>query len=128
MLSMIFRNNLSLSIGFLLIAMVLGMMIGCIDEIEGCLDNGATNFNAVADIPCDDCCDFPDLRINVAHRIQDSFSLSYGTPYPYLTMDSQAYFTISKPRSIKSISTNLVLIPSSSIKDTSEIKKLNSFS
>lgn len=92
---MIFRSNFSLSIGFLLTLAVLGFFVGCIDKVEGCLDNTASNFNPVADNDCDDCCTFPELKINVAHRIQDSLSLSYDNAYT-VTQDSLTYFMISK--------------------------------
>ncbi len=93
---MSYRSHFSLFIQCVLVLIIVGLLTGCIDEVDGCLDNAASNFNPVADIECEDCCNFPALKINVAHRIQDTLSLSYANAYWYETPDSHAYFSISK--------------------------------
>jgi len=80
-------------IAMVLLAITLGT--GCLEEEEGCLDNTASNFNPIADISCEDCCTFPTLQIEIAHRVQDSILLQYGLAYP-VDSDSSAFFNISK--------------------------------
>ncbi|MEM9886499.1 MAG: MbnP family protein [Bacteroidota bacterium] len=50
----------------------------CYENIEGCLDVNATNFNVEADRFCEeDCCTYPNLRISVQHF----FSETDTTPF-----------------------------------------------
>lgn len=41
----------------------------CYTPTNGCLDIDATNFDASADEPCDDCCSFPNLNLSITHSI-----------------------------------------------------------
>lgn len=41
---------------------------GCYEPTEGCLDVRAANFAFDADDACSDCCEFPDLRIELLNR------------------------------------------------------------
>ncbi|NJL75196.1 MAG: hypothetical protein HC892_09335 [Saprospiraceae bacterium] len=43
----------------------------CYENIEGCLELEATNFDVSADKACENCCQFPKLRLNILHRIKD---------------------------------------------------------
>lgn len=46
------------------------ILIGsCYTPTEGCLNIDATNYNASADEPCDDCCVFPNLNLRITHSI-----------------------------------------------------------
>jgi hypothetical protein len=49
---------------------LLSLLVGCYEPREGCLDVNATNYNVEADRPCpDDCCVYPQLRLNFLHRM-----------------------------------------------------------
>lgn len=39
--------------------------MSCYESKEGCLDLLATNYDVIADMPCDDCCTFPKVSINI---------------------------------------------------------------
>ena len=41
----------------------------CYTPTEGCLNIDATNYNASADEPCDDCCSFPNLNLKITHSV-----------------------------------------------------------
>lgn len=83
-------------VGFLLFSLI--FWSGCIEEVEGCLDNTASNFNPTADNACADCCDFPIINLKVAHRVMDSLPLIYNTPYTYFynIAGDSVVFNISK--------------------------------
>ncbi|MFZ4561654.1 MAG: hypothetical protein ACOYOD_15795, partial [Saprospiraceae bacterium] len=54
----------------------------CAQLEEGCLDAYAVNLTIDADKACDDCCTFPQLRLDLLHKIQvrDSLkNLTLGT-------------------------------------------------
>ena len=52
----------------------------CKDPIEGCTDVEATNYDVSADKSCEDCCTYPQLSLEVAHRY-DTLSFSYDSIY-----------------------------------------------
>lgn len=64
---------------------LLVMTSSCKEPVEGCQDVDATNYSVSADETCADevsvCCEYPDLTIEVAHRIQDSIALSFDSTY-----------------------------------------------
>jgi len=41
----------------------------CFKPTNGCLNIDATNYDASADEPCDDCCTFPNLSLRITHSI-----------------------------------------------------------
>ena len=41
----------------------------CYTPIDGCLNIDATNYDASADEPCDDCCVFPNLNLKITHSV-----------------------------------------------------------
>jgi len=47
---------------------VLVTVSSCYQKQEGCLDIRATNFDLEADIACEDCCEYPDLKLKFLHR------------------------------------------------------------
>lgn len=53
-------------VAILLTAMTMGLLTGCGERIEGCLDTAATNFEVDADRNC--CCEYPQLRLAVFPR------------------------------------------------------------
>lgn len=72
----------------------------CYENIEGCLEVDATNFDVTADVECDDCCTLPRISINFLHRLRAAdrdtfFSLNLNTP---LTLDSIHYFKLENIR------------------------------
>lgn len=76
------------------------ILIACYENKEGCLDINATNFDVSADISCDDCCNYPLLRINILHRIKDAqldtfYNLAIDQP---ITLDSIHFFNIKNIR------------------------------
>lgn len=53
------------------------LLLGCYEDKEGCLDRQAVNFNLDADLGCADCCQFPVLRVAIAHRWEgEAFALA----------------------------------------------------
>lgn len=60
----------------------------CLEKEEGCLDITASNYNAATDTPCEDCCTYPSLELEIFHRFNDSLSLVYGDRYVLEGTDS----------------------------------------
>lgn len=59
----------------LFFAVTLLLSMGCYENQDGCQDIRATNFEAGADFPCEDCCTYPDVNIVVRHKV-DTLNLS----------------------------------------------------
>ncbi len=60
---------------------VLMTFSSCYQKQEGCLDIRATNFDLEADIACEDCCEYPDLKLKFLHRevLPDTlYNIGYG--------------------------------------------------
>lgn len=64
----------------LLVIVCLFALPSCYEDVEGCLNVNATNYDLDADIACtDNCCTFPSLSLSVTHKYgeaplrQDSF-------------------------------------------------------
>lgn len=55
------------------------LMSSCYEKQEGCLDIIATNFDFAADLPCEDCCEYPQLRILINHAM-DTLAFKTGVP------------------------------------------------
>jgi hypothetical protein len=62
------KIKISENISVILMIGVLFTITSCYQKQEGCLDIRATNFDLDADIPCEDCCEYPDLRLKFLHR------------------------------------------------------------
>lgn len=48
---------------------IITLISSCYTPTEGCLNIDATNYDASADEPCDDCCSFPNLNLKITHSI-----------------------------------------------------------
>ncbi|MEM9835570.1 MAG: MbnP family protein [Bacteroidota bacterium] len=60
---------------------LLSLLTSCYQEVSGCLDVNATNFDLDADFACpDDCCNYPTLGVAVTHNYADQ-SLRTDTFY-----------------------------------------------
>ncbi len=46
------------------------LLSGCAEPSVGCRDIRATNYNVTADESCEDCCQYPQLKIKFTHRIE----------------------------------------------------------
>ena len=69
-----------------LVLLAVGWLLldGCAEPKVGCLHIAATNFAADADDPCEDCCTFPNLEIQLLHQIARSgelVNLRYDSTY-----------------------------------------------
>ena len=54
---------------FYLTFLIIIFCSACYEPTEGCLDISATNFNAAADDPCEDCCTYPNLKLKILHQV-----------------------------------------------------------
>ncbi len=48
---------------------IISLISSCYTPTDGCLNIDATNYDASADEPCDDCCSFPNLNLKITHSI-----------------------------------------------------------
>ena len=55
-------------------------LVSCYEPREGCLDLAATNFDASSDDPCSNCCNYPNLSLNVAYSFGDQ-TFRYDSVY-----------------------------------------------
>lgn len=51
------------------ITLITTLISSCYTPTDGCLNIDATNYDASADEPCDDCCTFPNLNLKITHSI-----------------------------------------------------------
>lgn len=65
----------------LLFAFTLLIFSACKEPIEGCQDVAAENYSVAADNPCEDCCTYPTISLEISHRFQDSLRFSYDSIY-----------------------------------------------
>lgn len=68
-------------------------LTSCYQNVEGCLDIQATNFDLDADIDCDGCCIYPKLKVSFLHRVKDDirdtfYNFSLNTPYNFTGGDT----------------------------------------
>ncbi len=56
------------------------LIFACQEPEEGCLDVEADNYDVSADDPCSDCCTYPSISIDVAHRF-DTLLFSFDSIY-----------------------------------------------
>jgi len=74
--------------GYLLAFAVFFAMVftSCYEQKEGCLDIRARNFELDIDQACSDCCEFPELKLAVQHKIlteNDFYNLNLGDSIYY---------------------------------------------
>lgn len=76
---------------------------GCYQPTEGCLDLNATNYEVDADDPCADCCQYPNLKLSVLHKLSPATNpdttvfLFYNTKLQS-PADTSHFFTIQRCR------------------------------
>ncbi len=82
---------------------ILILLLGCYEPKNGCLDIEATNYDVSADDPCDGCCKYPSISLQVQHYVvlpnqpDTAFVLKYGTKYQS-PFDTNHYFFIDRGR------------------------------
>jgi hypothetical protein len=87
----------------LMVVLAVLVLSGCYEPKEGCLEVEATNFDVSADNPCDACCEFPKLILEVKHQVvlptqpDTIFGFVYGKAYP-APFDTTHFFKISRSR------------------------------
>lgn len=84
------RNFISLS--FLVV-----LLASCYEKQEGCLDFRAEDYDFSADIECEDCCTYPDLKLGVTHYWGDT------------TLMTDSVYTNSVDQSIKILNAQFYL-------------------
>ncbi|MFT5264524.1 MAG: hypothetical protein ACI8YQ_003270 [Polaribacter sp.] len=62
------------------VLLLLCFFTSCKDDIEGCKDINASNWNASADSSCEDCCIYPELKLNISHAYGNT-TFRYREPY-----------------------------------------------
>jgi hypothetical protein len=68
-----------------LLACLLILVFGsCYEDVVGCLDPDATNYNLGADLACPDCCTYPTLSLRVS-PLWGNDAVVAGNRYPYGT-------------------------------------------
>lgn len=77
----------------LLLLAVLLVLNSCYENIEGCLDIQASNFDLDADVACENCCSYPELRVRFLHQVKDNlldtfYTFSLNTPYAFTAEDT----------------------------------------
>ena len=78
----------------------------CYEKKETCLDIRATNFDFDGDIACDDCCEYPDLKMEFQHREvrpDDTLQIGFSGIHFDSTVDSAYFDGNQQPFRIKSI-------------------------
>jgi len=86
----------AVKLGFIALVFMGITFQSCYENIEGCLDVNATNFNVTADRECEDCCTYPLLRLAIQHVYSDlekDTFLRFDLKKPY-TLDSIDFFSI----------------------------------
>src|SRR5210317_417378 len=72
-------------------------IVSCYEEIEGCLDPNATNFEVDADQACPDCCDYPMFYLSILPKLNadTSANLNYDD-FLLLNASDSVFFQIKK--------------------------------
>ncbi len=55
-----------------LTSLILVLLSSCYEDREACLDSYATNYDLSADIPCEDCCKYPSIKVSFYNRYIDN--------------------------------------------------------
>ncbi|KAA3624343.1 MAG: hypothetical protein DWQ02_23185 [Bacteroidetes bacterium] len=92
------QNFKKFIVKFFFQVIVLVGLTGCYEKQEGCLDIRATNFDLEADISCEDCCEYPDLKLKFLHR-----QVEPDTVYSIGFADSVYYDGVSNPFRINAL-------------------------
>jgi len=61
-----------------------GLLPACFEPVEGCLDINAVNYQVEADEQCPDCCQYPQIKLDILHKVvlpDTSFNLQYDVEY-----------------------------------------------
>ena len=73
---MCFMNKLKKRISvFLRLSIVLTLLVhlnSCYSSVEGCTDPESTNFAVSADDLCEDCCEYPGIKLSIFHENADT--------------------------------------------------------
>ncbi len=65
---------------FLILSILsLGLLTSCYEKQDGCLDFRANNYDFGADVDCEDCCTFPDMKLSITHLWGDTTLMSDST-------------------------------------------------
>ncbi len=59
-------------LSFLILIFSLVIWPSCYEKQEGCLDINSSNYDFEADFSCDDCCTYPEFKIQVNHQWNNS--------------------------------------------------------
>lgn len=65
---------------FICLLAVIGIFTSCLEEQSGCIDSRASNYDVSADDPCDDCCNYPSIKITFRH-VFDTLNFSTSSVY-----------------------------------------------
>ena len=65
------------------------LWMGCGEDIEGCLDPNAANFDPSADVSC--CCEYPQLTVKLSYSNYASDSSSFALNVPYNDDNGQVF-------------------------------------
>lgn len=96
------KNIKAMKLGFVALVFMVLFFQSCYENIEGCLDVNATNFNVTADRECEDCCEYPLLRLAVQHLytakvLEEDTLVRFNLDEPY-TLDSIDFFSLTDLR------------------------------
>jgi hypothetical protein len=90
---------LNLRIHIILVSAFIMTVMSCYEPQEGCLDQLSSNFDALADNECAECCTYPNIEINLLHingqdstfEINDSVVNNLG--YKIKVLESKLYLS-----------------------------------
>lgn len=77
-------RNSNPALNFLVALLLTAALPACFEPVEGCLDVSAVNYQVDADEPCPDCCAYPQIKLDVLHKIvlpDTALNLEYDTEY-----------------------------------------------
>jgi len=67
-----FKNRISIWLRLSMAMAVLVSLDSCYTAVEGCTDPESTNFAVTADDLCEDCCEYPELKLSIFHENEDT--------------------------------------------------------
>ncbi|MEL6719310.1 MAG: hypothetical protein AAFP82_11385, partial [Bacteroidota bacterium] len=97
-----FLSIKAMKFGFIALVFMALFFQSCYENMEGCLDVNATNFDVAADRECEDCCTYPLLRLAVQHVytakvLEKDTLVRFNLDKPY-TLDSINFFSLTDLR------------------------------